>query len=214
MALNLTSVFPLGTVLFPDTPIHLHIFEPRYQKMTQRILEEKQGFVVSLIKTGQEALGDLASPHSIGTFARIESYEILSEGRMNIVGIGTQRVRISDPQEHKDGYLEAFAEAAPFLDQDSAGTMEAAVLLRQNALEYFQILRAIKNTELFDLPLPGPGLIFLCAAALPVPVSERQGFLESPSLAFLARDLAERYAHYIHLMQAGQANMAGSAHLN
>ena len=59
MALNLTSVFPLGTVLFPDTPIHLHIFEPRYQKMMQKLLGEKQGFVVSLIKTGQEALGEL-----------------------------------------------------------------------------------------------------------------------------------------------------------
>lgn len=208
------SVFPLGTVLFPDTPIHLHIFEPRYQKMMRRLLEEKQGFVVSLIQTGQEALGALASPHSIGTLAEIQSYEALPDGRMNIVGIGTSRVRISSPQEHKDGYLEAMAEPVPFADQDSTETMQAAVLLRQNALAYFQILRAIKHTDLFDLPLPGPGLIFLCAAALPVPVSERQGFLESPSLAFLARDLAERYAHYIHLMQAGQADMAGSAHLN
>lgn len=214
MALNLTCVFPLGTVLFPHTPIHLHIFEPRYQRMMHRLLERKEPFVVSLIKSGQEALGRLANPHTTGTLAFIESYEILSEGRMNVAGIGTERVRISEAVEHKDGYLEALVEPAPFLDQELPATTQAAVLLRQNALEYFQILRAIKHTEPFELPPAGPGLIFLCAAALPVPVSERQGFLESPSLAFLAQDLAERYAHYIHLMQAGQANQAGSAHLN
>lgn len=207
-------VFPLGTVLFPETPIHLHIFEPRYQRMARRILEEKAGFVVSLIKTGQEALGSLASPHSVGTIARIHSKEDLAEGRMNIVAFGEERVRISAVEEHKDGYLEADAEILPFRDALSAETMDGAGLLRQNAEEYFQILRAIKNTDSFDLPRPGTGLIFLCSAALPVPVSERQGFLESGSLAFLARDLAERYAHYIHLMQAGQADMAGSSHLN
>lgn len=207
-------VFPLGTVLFPETPIHLHIFEKRYQKMTHRLLEEKGGFVVSLIKTGQEALGGLASPQAVGTVARIHSKEDLTEGRMNVVAFGEERVRISAVSEHADGYLEAETEPFPFKDAFSPETMDGAGLLRQNAEEYFHILRAIKNTDSFDLPLPGTGLIFLCAAALPVPVSERQGFLESGSLAFLARDLAERYAHYIHLMQAGQADMAGSSHLN
>ena len=214
MAVNSVPVFPLGTVLFPGTPIHLHIFEPRYQRMTKRILSEKCGFVVSLIESGQEALSSLAQPSLVGTMAAIEDYEMLKAGRMNLTGAGLERVRLSSLHEHPDGYLEALAEPFPFPDAHSTEMREASALLRHTAAEYFEILRTIKQTASFELPAAGAGLIFLCAAVLPVPVTERQGFLEASSLAFLARDLRERYAHYIHLMQAGQMKMAASAHLN
>ena len=33
-------MFPLGTVLFPHGLLPLHVFEPRYQSMTERCLAD------------------------------------------------------------------------------------------------------------------------------------------------------------------------------
>ncbi|HMU85136.1 MAG TPA: LON peptidase substrate-binding domain-containing protein, partial [Leptospiraceae bacterium] len=70
-------VFPLSTVLFPGLPLPLHIFEPRYQLMIQRVISRKEPFIVALIKSGQEALGDVAEPYEIGTTASIKQVENL-----------------------------------------------------------------------------------------------------------------------------------------
>ena len=55
-------LFPLHTVLFPGTPIHLNIFEERYRLMLQQCIKENLPFGVTLIKQGSEAMGPLATP--------------------------------------------------------------------------------------------------------------------------------------------------------
>ena len=55
-------LFPLNTVLFPNAPLRLHIFEERYKRMVNDCLAEKQPFGVVLIRHGLEALGPLAEP--------------------------------------------------------------------------------------------------------------------------------------------------------
>jgi len=64
-------LFPLNTVLYPGTPLYLHIFEPRYQRMINLCLNEHRPFGVVLIRHGQEALGPLAEPYRIGCTADI-----------------------------------------------------------------------------------------------------------------------------------------------
>jgi len=43
-------LFPLEVVLFPGTPLPLHIFEPRYKLMIQRCLENDSEFGVVLAR--------------------------------------------------------------------------------------------------------------------------------------------------------------------
>ena len=55
-------LFPLNTVLFPNMPLSLHIFEPRYKIMVEQCLSREEPFGVALIQKGREALGPLPEP--------------------------------------------------------------------------------------------------------------------------------------------------------
>ena len=41
---NIIPIFPLIKVVFPNSKFPLHIFEERYKKLINRILDEKVGF--------------------------------------------------------------------------------------------------------------------------------------------------------------------------
>ena len=49
------SLFPLNTILFPGGKLALQIFEPRYLDMIKDCMKREQGFVVALIRDGNEA---------------------------------------------------------------------------------------------------------------------------------------------------------------
>ena len=87
-------LFPLNTVLFPGTPIHLHIFEERYKQMINACLREKRPFGVVLIRNGMEAMGPLAEPFHIGCTAEIAQVQRLEDEQMNLVAVGLERIRI------------------------------------------------------------------------------------------------------------------------
>ena len=89
--LNL-PLFPLNTVLFPEMPLPLHIFEVRYKQMIAKCLAGDRTFGVVLIKHGSEALGPLAEPYSIGCTARIIESQSLGEGRMEITTVGEDNI--------------------------------------------------------------------------------------------------------------------------
>ena len=71
----------------------LRIFEPRYQEMIDRCLDEEIGFGVVLIKEGEE-VGGPVEPYSVGTIARILKSDKLPDGQMNLVTMGVVRFRI------------------------------------------------------------------------------------------------------------------------
>lgn len=105
------DIFPLHTVLFPAQALPLHIFEERYRKMIRRVLDEGADFGVSLIQSGKEALGPVADVHNRGTMARIVHVEILADGRMHLLAVGTERFRILSEDRSGDvltGEIEIF----------------------------------------------------------------------------------------------------------
>ena len=97
-------LFPLNTVLFPGTPITLHIFEPRYLELMEMCEQTQQPFGVVLIQEGQEALGPLATPYPIGCTAEIARVERLPDGRMNILAVGVERFEIHELDYDKESY--------------------------------------------------------------------------------------------------------------
>ena len=86
-------MFPLGSVLFPNTIIPLHIFEARYVQMVEECLATNELFGVVLIERGFEVGGGDAR-FSIGTAARIVESVTLDDGRMAIAIAGTERFRV------------------------------------------------------------------------------------------------------------------------
>jgi Lon protease-like protein len=54
----LIPLFPLDVVLFPGTPLPLHIFEPRYKEMIGECLAQHRTFgVVRIVEQGLADIG-------------------------------------------------------------------------------------------------------------------------------------------------------------
>ena len=94
-------LFPLRTVLYPDGPLPLRIFEPRYLDLVSKCLQDSSPFGVLLIKTGSEA--GPATTYDIGTLARIIDWYQGSDGLLGITAIGNERFRLLSSRRQPDG---------------------------------------------------------------------------------------------------------------
>jgi Lon protease-like protein len=86
-------MFPLGTVLFPHARLPLHVFEPRYRLMTQRVLRGDGEFGVVLIERGSE-VGGGDTRFDVGTVARIVRAQELPGGGYALATVGLRRLRV------------------------------------------------------------------------------------------------------------------------
>lgn len=102
-------MFPLGSVLFPYTPLPLRVFEPRYLTMIGHLLDrDDPEFGVVLIERGHEVGGgDRRS--GIGTTARLVSVSADAEV-LHIVAVGTGRFAV---ERWTDDALYPTAEVSP-----------------------------------------------------------------------------------------------------
>lgn len=98
------TLFPLNTVLFPDGPLSLRIFEPRYLKMVSDCMKHDKPFGVCLIKEGREA-GEPAVPYEFGTLAWIEDWHQLDDGHLGITARGGERFLIRESRVDENNLL-------------------------------------------------------------------------------------------------------------
>lgn len=94
-------LFPLHTVLFPDGPLALRIFEPRYLDMISRCLRTDAAFGVCLIREGSET--GPVKPAPVGTLARIVDWQPRGDGLLGISAHGGQRFALDQVRTQKDG---------------------------------------------------------------------------------------------------------------
>ena len=107
------AIFPLNTVLFPNAPLPLQIFEERYKTMLRDCLDDDSRFGVSLIREGME-VGGPAVPHEIGCVARINQVNRIESERFFVSAQGEARFRLLEIV-HRVPYLTARVE---ILDED------------------------------------------------------------------------------------------------
>ena len=94
-------LFPLSTVLFPDGPLPLRIFEPRYLDMISRCLRQDSEFGVVLIVNGRDT-GQVETS-DVGTMARIVDWYQGSDGILGITARGTRQFRLHGVSRQADG---------------------------------------------------------------------------------------------------------------
>jgi Lon protease-like protein len=179
MAAGRLPMFPLSTVLFPWSPMALHVFEPRYQRMVADCLAGDGEFGVVLITRGSEVGGGDRRVDA-GTVASVEAAEPLPEGRWHLVARGRRRIRVTQWLED-DPYPRAVVEdwGAPLHEGGEALRAAEAEIRRVRALA----------SELSQAPAVPTGFSFgdtpdeiawsLCASA-PVSAFDRQRLLEAP----------------------------------
>ena len=90
----LLSLFPLDLVLFPGTPLPLHIFEPRYKEMISECLEQKKRF--GIVKAGEDGVADIGCTAEIVAVTKKHP-----DGKMDIVTEGRERFEVLEINEER-----------------------------------------------------------------------------------------------------------------
>lgn len=200
-------IFPLNTVLFPDAPIQLHIFEERYRLMVGRCIEQRSPFGVVLIRSGSEVdpddpwfrqqieasgggdpeldrlrrqLGGTTVPHAVGTSAQISIGESsrLDDGRYHLIAHGQRRFRIQYMVQRQPYYIASVA----YLQEESAGLAPGSdAQLRSVYTRYWRAVSALTGTEPPSETLPENvvDLTYWMAHRLQVDNEQKQRWLET-----------------------------------
>jgi Lon protease-like protein len=97
-------LFPLNTVLFPEGPLPLRIFETRYVDMVKFCMREQSPFGVVLIRAGAEVgTGTVGETSAVGTTARIIDFNSLPDGLLGITCQGERKFTVSKHWQQEDG---------------------------------------------------------------------------------------------------------------
>lgn len=184
-------MFPLGSVLFPYTPLPLRVFEPRYLTMLGRLLDtDDPVFGVVLIERGHEAGGgDQRS--GIGTLARLLEVST-GDDDMYALAVGTERITV-DRWLDDDPHPQAEVSPVPPLEWNDALTpllTEAEALVRRVLARSAAIGEAQwdPNVELSDDPLASAWQL---AAIAPLGEYDRFTLLQSTTTGGLLRQIID-----------------------
>ena len=174
-------LFPLNVVLFPGMSLPLHIFEERYKLMINRCLEGNEEFGVVLIKSGKD-VGGPATPHEVGTTAKIAKVERKPEGNMDITVVGGSRFYINEVVETTP-YLRARVELVDDYELDSSYASALRAKIEEMVNGCVQKLLAINGewVRQVQLPATSSALSYLIAMRLPESNTVKQGLLEAPT---------------------------------
>ena len=157
-------IFPLELVLVPGEPLPLHIFEPRYQDMLERCLEEEIPF--GLIYSDGDGMRD------VGCTARVEEVlERVPDGRANIVVMGGEAIRVD---EVHDEHSFRSAIVTVLADEPSEASGDA----QQAAIAAYLALADELPGSAPEAPDPGPGLAYALAARVDISHDIKQSLLE------------------------------------
>jgi Lon protease-like protein len=99
-------------VLFPGGRLPLRIFETRYMDMAKACLRDSSPFGVCAIREGAE-VGAPATPHDVGTLARIGEWDMPQLGLLQIVARGELRFRILERRVEANGLQRARIDELP-----------------------------------------------------------------------------------------------------
>lgn len=160
-------LFPLSVVLFPGTPLPLHIFEPRYRQLLADAQDANSLFGLSYFNA--EGDDDRPPVGHLGCVAEIRDVQELPDGRSNILTVGVMRYRLDEYVATDRSYL--VGRISYFSDDPEDEAVLAPVAAEVMDL-FMRIARAIRaiNDDRSSLPeLPdteAEQLSFLVSAAI------------------------------------------------
>jgi len=187
-ALQRLKIFPLpNAVLLPGSTVPLHIFEPRYRKMTRDCNDTDRVLALAQIAPGVQRPHEPARvlpTIGVGVLTRVEA---LPDGRFNILLTGVLRARIVEEHPTSEPYRMV---AAELLEEDAAEARRPAIVSGADEVRraVLALCAARNDDEAADIAhacarAAGPGeLADLAAGALLESPAARQAALETVAL--------------------------------
>jgi Lon protease-like protein len=164
----LLPLFPLDVVLFPGTPLPLHVFEARYKELISECLEQKKTF--GIVRAEEEGLADVGCTAEI--VAVTKTYP---DGRMDIVTEGRERFEVLEVDEQRS-YLRG--DVVYF--QDDAENPSTQQI--EHAIELHREILTMGGAQQ-SLPASEDKISFYLAGSLPLDLDFKQALLEMRSEA-------------------------------
>lgn len=204
------AVFPLpSSVLIPRSICPLHIFEPRYQRMTEDALSTGMVIAIALAKPGLDSLGRQLYHRVVGA-GRIMRHERLPGGRFNILVVGLARVRIVSELPTATPYRQACAVSMEDRVDDAPEAERLMKMLQASVLA----MRVTEPAAAEDLALmldtsEGYGAVADRMSAVLFPsADERQRVLEEPVVERRLNWVVDRFVEVLAHLQGETAPAA------
>ena len=187
-ALPRLKIFPLpGAVLLPGATMPLHIFEPRYRKMTQDCADGDRVLALAHLAPGGTRPGTQPRVMPVIGVGVVSHVEPLPDGRFNILLKGVLRARIREEHATADPYRLVAADALVDAESDAA---DASIARSSEELRRLLLaLCAARNDDEMALlaqlaarAADAGELADLAAGALLESPAERQAALEAVSV--------------------------------
>lgn len=174
---GLLPLFPLNIVLFPGSPLPLHIFEDRYKEMFGEVLRDKTEFgVVLATEKGIANAGCTATvEHTIRQYP---------DGRMDLLTIGRRRFEINLLNEERP-FLRGDVH---FFDDEEDEEETTPQEMRETLVREIQSL----GERADEMDTENPRLSFALAQKLPD--------LEARQLILSMRSEADRIQHLAQIL--------------
>jgi Lon protease-like protein len=167
---TILPLFPLDLVLFPGTPLPLHIFEPRYREMISECLERKIHFGV--VRGKEQELAEIGCTAEILTVAK--KYP---DGRIDILTQGRQRFEVMQLNQER-----IFLQAEVLYLQDEPGVASEEEVAQ--SLQLHAEIMALAGVEPQESSEIDEGqLSFHLAGSLPLDLDFKQSLLGMKSEA-------------------------------
>ena len=183
------SIFPLsGALLLPGMDMPLHIFEPRYRALIHDAMARDRR--IGMIQPRGE--GVKPALYDVGCLGRISEFEVLDDGRFNIILEGLARFRVIRELDVTTAFrqIEADVEQAP--EDEVLHSVERAAL-EQESRRFAEALGYVVDWTAVSR-LDDTSLVNGIAQIAPFDPAAKQTLLEADSLS-------ERCDRIIQLMQ-------------
>ena len=202
-------MFPLGSVLFPLAVLPLHVFEPRYVALVERILlgDLPPEFGTVLIERGSEVGGGDVR-FDVGTVMRVGSMARVPPDRYVLETVGVERVRVVEwlpdapfPRARVEARLD-------HVGPDAVGARDAAEFALRQFLAFAADLGVAVDP---DVPIgDDPARAsFEIAAFAPVSALDAQAVLELDDVGQRCWRLAQLIDEQRELAEAQRASDRG-----
>lgn len=212
-------IFPLASVvLFPQVRAPLHMFEPRYRQLTRDALAgDRRIGMIAVLPDHVSAMAGEPPTYSVGCAAIIEAAERLTDGRYNIVLLGTRRFRKLRERTPCGERLYRVAEVELLEDPHPPGDRSATAELRGRVLDRLAELLQRRNldveTQLDPLRvLDDAQFVNTLANGFDFAPREKQSLLEAGSIRARFEQLSELLDFALMELETGRTPNSGPLH--
>jgi Lon protease-like protein len=194
-------LFPLDVVLFPGTPLPLHIFEPRYKEMIGECLDRNEPFGV--VRAMEQGIADVGCTAEI--VAVTKQYP---DGRLDIVSEGRKRFEVLQ-LNHERSFLRA--DVLIVDDEPSVPSQQETGRAAQLHAQIMKLAGAVQDLSAANMAM----LSFYLAGSLPLDLDFKQKLLalrsESERVVVLA-DYIEALLPRLHRAAHARQTAGGNGH--